>query len=113
MVATLDEYLDNPQYKINFHYYINKHINAALGRIFSTFGVTIQDWYTDIPKGLSTYQESKTHGLHHFYNVTKCFLCSNHSNQDICNACLSNPSVTLILLGEKLSYLQKDVLTIR
>lgn len=53
MVATLDEFLANPHYKINSLYYVKKHINAALGRIFSTFDVDIDEWFMEMPKGLA------------------------------------------------------------
>lgn len=41
LVVGMEEFLNNPNYRLNSLYYIKKQINAALGRLFSTFDVDI------------------------------------------------------------------------
>lgn len=41
LVVSMYEYMSNPNYRLNAHYYINKQINSSLGRLFTTFDVNI------------------------------------------------------------------------
>jgi DNA polymerase elongation subunit (family B) len=67
LVVTVEDFLSNPSYKLNYLYYIKKQINAALGRLFSCFDVDInvkreglyilltvfKDWLSDLPKEIA------------------------------------------------------------
>ena len=44
-VISIEDYMNDPDYLINVDYYINKQLNAALNRVFTTFDIDVYKWY--------------------------------------------------------------------
>ncbi|EAR91587.2 DNA polymerase family protein (macronuclear) [Tetrahymena thermophila SB210] len=120
-VVSVNEFMKNYRHQINLNEYLEKQINSALGRLFSTFDVDIQDWVQRIKKseikshnilaiqnkqqkgGLSSefQKQKKQFQLNHYYLKEICIACSNKTKNQICENCLQDPSALIFILTQK------------
>ncbi|KAL4489103.1 hypothetical protein ABPG73_005590 [Tetrahymena malaccensis] len=121
-VVSVNEFMKNYRHQLNLNEYLEKQINSALGRLFTTFDVDIQDWIQRIKKSEikshnilaiqnkqmkgalpsdAQKQQKKQFQLNHFYLKEICIACSEKTKNQICENCLRDPSALLFILTQK------------
>lgn len=95
---------------INAHYYITRNIVPVLSRVFDLFGVSISDWYMEMPKRLRTARSLHNHfiteadakrkkqTIEHYYTSQYCPICDGLSSKPVCDNCLSKRSLSAFIL---------------
>lgn len=108
MVVSVDNFLKNHNYRLNRKYYLERVLNAAMRRVLDAVGVSIDQWFNNMPKQLNkksillndnqfigkntSISKGKVYNynLEHYYNFKLCILCQNESKFEICSACISS-----------------------
>ncbi|KAL4489262.1 hypothetical protein ABPG72_006326 [Tetrahymena utriculariae] len=120
-VVSVSDFMKNYRHQLNLNEYLEKQINSALGRLFTTFDVDIQDWIQRTKKSeikshnilaisnkqmkgekpLEIQKQKKQFQLNHYYLKEICIACSDKTKNQICENCLQDPSALLFVLTQK------------
>jgi DNA polymerase elongation subunit (family B) len=98
---------------INTHYYITRNIIPVLSRVFNLFGVSIADWFQEMPKRLrnakSTHHtivdpqsSKKKTTIDQYYTSQYCPVCDALCATPICDACQSKPALSVFILASRM-----------
>jgi len=105
LVRTPEEFLKNPEMRLNAHYYIEKAIIPALNRCIVLAGMDATKWYLQMPrKYLRNMLESKKPKgqgtLDGYVLHQNCFKCGGRAERGLCSSCLDDQTGTVIHLQE-------------
>ncbi|ODN05814.1 DNA polymerase zeta catalytic subunit [Orchesella cincta] len=104
LVRTPNEFLQNPEMRLNAHYYIEKAIIPALNRCLKLAGMDAFKWYSHLPrKYLRNILDHKPKGqgtLDGYVLHQNCFKCGGRAERGLCNSCLADQPATVIHLQE-------------
>ena len=98
---------------INANYYITRNIIPVLSRVFDLFGVSIADWYNEMPKRLRSARSShlklseaeiklRRQTIDHYYTSQYCPICDALTSKTICEECLSKPAMAAYILASRI-----------
>lgn len=99
---------------INAHYYITRNIVPVLARVFDLFGVSISDWYMEMPKRLRSAKSSHNHliteadakrrkqTIEHYYSSQYCPICDTLTAKPVCDSCQANPALSTFILSARI-----------
>lgn len=99
---------------VNAHYYITRNIVPVLARVFDLFGVSISDWYLEMPKRLRTAKSAHNHFLteadakrrkqtiEHYYSSQYCPICDTLTAKPVCDACQAKPALSTFILSARI-----------
>ena len=99
---------------VNAHYYITRNIVPVLARVFDLFGVSISDWYMEMPKRLRTAKSSHNHfitqadakrrkqTIEHYYTSQYCPICDTLTAKPVCEKCQEKPALTTFILTSRI-----------
>lgn len=107
------EVLDDPGLRPNAIYYITRVIIPPLNRCFNLMGVEVNNWFKEMPHRqvienpsvLPTDKQKQT--IFQYFGNVICVICETSSSKCICNSCSEKPTETLIILHEKLRWLDR------
>ncbi|KAL8283649.1 hypothetical protein RQP46_005444 [Phenoliferia psychrophenolica] len=98
---TPEEFLSDPNIRLDADYYINAMIKA-LNRIFLHIGVDVTTWYADMPKKKrllapsSAAATGKKALLDEHFASDRCLACDGPNGKEgLCSTCLSKPGEVL------------------
>ncbi|CAL8086496.1 unnamed protein product [Orchesella dallaii] len=104
LVRTPEEFLRNPEMRLNAHYYIEKAIIPAVNRCLKLAGMDAFKWYAHLPrKFLRNIIDSKPKGqgtLDAYVLHQNCFKCGGRAERGLCSVCLADQPSTVIHLQE-------------
>lgn len=123
--VTPDIVLRNSQVQLDVEYYITKNIIPPLERIFNLVGVSVRQWYNEMPKYIrnidvvspllrndgSTFKKT----LESYMKSSSCVLCKSKldSQHPICNQCLERRPISLLHLKYKLLQMETRDLNLK
>lgn len=99
---------------INAHYYITRNIVPVLARVFDLFGVSVSDWYLEMPKRLRSAKSSHNHliteadakrrkqTIEHYYSSQYCPICDALTAKPVCDSCQSKPALSTYILSSRI-----------
>ncbi|KAL8581748.1 hypothetical protein ACOMHN_043166 [Nucella lapillus] len=106
--------LRDPSLRINVTYYISKQVLPPLNRLLSLVGVSVFQWYNDMPKVIrlsphvapaATAQHSKQGTISQYFVTSDCLVCERQTKEAVCASCRQDPQlVTLTLASRSASY---------
>lgn len=117
MVYHPNEFLDDPNLRINSTYYIDRILIPPIQRVFGHLSLNIRQLYGDLPKKvfyLNTIEKRNlvqtngtTNTLINYFNFVKCLICDRKIEQSklqksICAQCLHDAQSSVISLLEDL-----------
>jgi DNA polymerase zeta len=98
---------------INATYYITKNIIPVLSRVFDLFGVSIADWFAEMPKKLRTGKYShlklsegdlklQKQTIDHYYSSQYCPICDTLTASPVCENCMKNRATASFILSTRM-----------
>ncbi|XP_078050436.1 DNA polymerase zeta catalytic subunit [Augochlora pura] len=112
-VRTPMEVISDESLNSNSIYYITKVIIPPLNRCLNLIGVDVNAWYREMvhrqtsSKTVSLFTDNQKQTIRQFFSTVNCAACGQQTQNDICTNCIENPSRTIIVLHEKLRWLER------
>lgn len=97
----------------NSIYYITKVIIPPLNRCFNLIGVDVNTWYREMShrqtpdKAVSLFADNQKSTIRQFFSTVVCPTCGEQTKTNICPSCLRQPHQTVIILHEKIRWLER------
>lgn len=107
------ELINDPGLRPNGTYYVTRVIIPPLNRCLNLMGVDVNMWYKDMPRrqildnpaAIPDNKQKQT--IFQYFGTIVCASCGRTSNKGICTDCLAHPTDTLIILHERLRWLER------
>ncbi|KAK0164996.1 hypothetical protein PV328_003555 [Microctonus aethiopoides] len=107
------ELINDPGLRPNATYYVTRVIIPPLNRCLNLMGVDVNMWYKDMPRrqildnpaAIPDNKQKQT--IFQYFGTIVCASCGRTSNKGICTDCLAHPTDTLIILHERLRWLER------
>jgi DNA polymerase elongation subunit (family B) len=105
---------------INANYYITRNIIPVLARVFDLFGVSIANWYLEMPKKLrnvkfnhmklpEAHMKMRRHTIDHFFTSQYCPICDTLTAKPICDQCQSKPAMSVFILSSRVKVKKRKM----
>ncbi|XP_015117259.1 uncharacterized protein LOC107041289 [Diachasma alloeum] len=107
------EVLNDPGLRPNAVYYITRVIIPPLNRCLNLMGVDVNTWYREMPhrhildNPIAVPSDKQKQTIFQYFGNIVCAACGQTSNKALCSDCQSRPSDTLVMLNEKLRWLER------
>ncbi|XP_063988872.1 uncharacterized protein LOC135168522 [Diachasmimorpha longicaudata] len=107
------EVLNDPGLRPNAIYYITRVIIPPLNRCLNLMGVDVNTWYREMPhrhilnNPIAVPSDKHKQTIFQYFGNIICAACGQTSNKALCSDCQSRPSDTLVMLNEKLRWLER------
>ncbi|XP_076277672.1 DNA polymerase zeta catalytic subunit isoform X2 [Lasioglossum baleicum] len=112
-VRTPMEVISDEGLNPNSLYYITKVIVPPLNRCLNLIGIDVNTWYREMShrqtpdKTVSLVTDNHKQTIRQFFSTVVCAACGGQTQKDICTNCVENPTRTIIVLHEKLRWLER------
>ncbi|XP_076642989.1 DNA polymerase zeta catalytic subunit [Halictus rubicundus] len=112
-VRTPMEVISDEGLNPNSIYYITKVIVPPLNRCLNLIGIDVNAWYREMShrqtpdKAVSLFTDNHKQTIRQFFSTFVCAACGGQTQKDICTNCAENPTQTIIVLHEKLRWLER------
>ncbi|KAK0182998.1 hypothetical protein PV327_001077 [Microctonus hyperodae] len=107
------ELINDPGLRPNGTYYVTRVIIPPLNRCLNLMGVDVNMWYKDMPRRqildnpVAIPDNKQKQTIFQYFGTIICASCGRTSNKGICTDCLAHPTDTLIILHERLRWLER------
>lgn len=107
------EVLNDPGLRPNTIYYITRVIIPPLNRCLNLMGVDVNAWYREMPhrhilhNPVTVPSDKQKLTIFQYFGNIVCAACGQTSNRALCSDCQSRPTDTLVMLNEKLRWLER------
>ncbi|XP_076439367.1 DNA polymerase zeta catalytic subunit-like, partial [Babylonia areolata] len=100
------ELLLDPSLRVNVTYYINKQVLPALDRLLSLVGVSVFQWYSDMPKVVRltaplVAPTSKQGTISQYFVTSDCLVCERQTKEAVCPSCRQDPQMVALTLATR------------
>ncbi|XP_076378060.1 DNA polymerase zeta catalytic subunit isoform X1 [Megalopta genalis] len=112
-VRTPMEVISDEGLSSNSIYYITKVIIPPLNRCLNLIGVDVNAWYREMfhrqssNKTVGLFIDNQKQTIRQFFSTVVCAACGGQTQNDICTNCIENPTQAIIVLHEKLRWLER------
>ncbi|KAF7990572.1 hypothetical protein HCN44_000377 [Aphidius gifuensis] len=112
-VRTPWEVLNDPGLRLNVFYYITRVIIPPLNRCLNLMGVEVNNWLQEMPhrqildNPTILPSDKQKHTIFQYFGNIVCIICESLTNKGICFDCVTKPTDTLIILNEKVRWLDR------
>ena len=121
VVSPEELFLRGATHRINFAYYIKKHVLPALDRLLSLLGIDVAAWYQDMPKPRLAHSHraaltgapaaaaaaAAAPTMMRFVRGDRCRFCAEFCQRFICDSCARERGRALLIAGTMLREAQR------
>ncbi|KAK7493090.1 hypothetical protein BaRGS_00015611 [Batillaria attramentaria] len=107
LVRQPGEVLRDTALRINVVYYITKQVLPPLDRLFGLIGVSVFQWYNDMPKVIrmapsaQPAQDTRQGTISQYFVTSDCLVCERQTKQPVCSVCLQDPQLVAVTLASR------------
>lgn len=107
------EVINDPGLRPNGTYYVTRVIIPPLNRCLNLMGVDVNTWYREMPhryilnNPTAVPSDKQKQTIFQYFGNIVCMCCGRASYKNICDDCTSNSTETIIVLHEKLRWLER------